>query len=405
MLGDAFSLACIIEARFEAIAKKKKEQIIKGSLNDDEDIGVDEVSSAIDGVFDMGESNVESMDVHSKFREFLDNKKSVEEVVGVGEALEVGEDDDSGNAATGRGDDVVKIGDISILNSLIGYGSPRSLQLCRTIGTTDVQVLIDKEVDKEVQYNVYTLHVLIPFLKRLNDQYIKKKKMKAAMQRRLWDPGIKKKKIRHHLNGKGSNTTLRNHITHPHCEAIKAQQNQNPASGQTSMARDGSVFRYNPNYLREQFAGLVIQRALPFNHFDHEQTTRVFQNTMQPRYTHVSRSTLKRDAMKLWLAAKQEIIDSFGNINACVNLTTDVWSAPHGVPVASESEFSTSGRVLSIRRTRLTPASLEMCMCLTDHLDAKERKQDASSEGTLSPGGPLLNYDDGSEADRIIDEY
>nr|GEY36014.1 zinc finger BED domain-containing protein RICESLEEPER 3 [Tanacetum cinerariifolium] len=91
--------------------------------------------------------------------------------------------------------------------------------------------------------------------------------------------------------------------------------------------------------------------------------------------------------------------------------------------VASESAFST--RVLSIRRTRLTPASLEMCMCLKDHLDAKENKQDkcpletpldfeedvfddevqrneaislsdeeialdanASSEGTLSPGGP-----------------
>nr|GEW20476.1 putative reverse transcriptase domain-containing protein [Tanacetum cinerariifolium] len=90
--------------------------------------------------------------------------------------------------------------------------------------------------------------------------------------------------------------------------------------------------------------------------------------------------------------------------------------------VAFESTFSTSGRVLSIRRTRLTPASLKICMCLEDHLDAKERKQDkcpleipldfeedvfddevqrneviplsdeeialdASSEGTLSPGG------------------
>nr|GEV51480.1 putative AC transposase [Tanacetum cinerariifolium] len=44
--------------------------------------------------------------------------------------------------------------------------------------------------------------------------------------------------------------------------------------------------------------------------------------------------------------------------------------------VASESAFSTSGLVFSIRRTRLTPASLEMCMCLKDHLDAKERKQD-----------------------------
>nr|GEZ09852.1 zinc finger BED domain-containing protein RICESLEEPER 2-like [Tanacetum cinerariifolium] len=43
---------------------------------------------------------------------------------------------------------------------------------------------------------------------------------------------------------------------------------------------------------------------------------------------------------------------------------------------AFESAFSTSGRVLSIKRTRLTLASLEMCMCLKNHLDAKERKQD-----------------------------
>nr|GEW14201.1 putative AC transposase [Tanacetum cinerariifolium] len=91
--------------------------------------------------------------------------------------------------------------------------------------------------------------------------------------------------------------------------------------------------------------------------------------------------------------------------------------------VAFEFAFSTSGRVLSIRRTKLTPASLEMCMCLNDHLEAKERKQDkcpleipldfeeyvfddemqrnkaislsdeeiavdASREGTLSPEGP-----------------
>nr|GEY58409.1 zinc knuckle CX2CX4HX4C [Tanacetum cinerariifolium] len=47
--------------------------------------------------------------------------------------------------------------------------------------------------------------------------------------------------------------------------------------------------------------------------------------------------------------------------------------------VASEFAFSTSGRVLSIRRTRLTPAFLEMCMCLKDHLDAQERKQDKST--------------------------
>nr|GEY46122.1 zinc finger BED domain-containing protein RICESLEEPER 2-like [Tanacetum cinerariifolium] len=66
--------------------------------------------------------------------------------------------------------------------------------------------------------------------------------------------------------------------------------------------------------------------------------------------------------------------------------------------VAYESAFSTSGKVLSIQRTRLTSASLEMCMCLKDHLDAKEPipqsdeeiALDASSEGTLSPGGPRI---------------
>ncbi|GJW83846.1 zinc finger BED domain-containing protein RICESLEEPER 2 [Tanacetum coccineum] len=47
--------------------------------------------------------------------------------------------------------------------------------------------------------------------------------------------------------------------------------------------------------------------------------------------------------------------------------------------VAFESAFSTSRRVLSVRRTRLTPASLEMCMCLKDHLDATDRIQHTSN--------------------------
>nr|GEX10175.1 hypothetical protein [Tanacetum cinerariifolium] len=72
------------------------------------------------------------------------------------------------------------------------------------------------------------------------------------------------------------------------------------------MSRDGSIFVYNPDVLLEQFAGLVIQRGLPFNHFNDEQTTRV--------------------------AAKQAIIDGFVNLNTNVNLPKDVWSAPHGVP-------------------------------------------------------------------------
>nr|GEU79685.1 zinc finger BED domain-containing protein RICESLEEPER 2 [Tanacetum cinerariifolium] len=50
--------------------------------------------------------------------------------------------------------------------------------------------------------------------------------------------------------------------------------------------------------------------------------------------------------------------------------------------VAFESAFSTSGRELSIKRTRITPASLDLC--LKDHLDANERIQHISNlENTL----------------------
>nr|GEW16004.1 zinc finger BED domain-containing protein RICESLEEPER 2-like [Tanacetum cinerariifolium] len=81
------------------------------------------------------------------------------------------------------------------------------------------------------------------------------------------------------------------------------------------MSRDGNIFVYNSDVLREQFAGLVIQRGLPFNHFDDEQTTRVFPKHLQPKYNHVCRTILKRDAMKLWVAAKQAIVDDFLKLN------------------------------------------------------------------------------------------
>ncbi|GKE37819.1 NDR1/HIN1-like protein 6, partial [Tanacetum coccineum] len=110
-LREAFSIARIMEAHFESIAGKKlniEEKIdivlswpseeappvIEGSLDANEDIGVVEVSSAIDDVFDIGESNVERMEVRSEFSEFSENKESVEEVVvGGGQACGVGEDE------------------------------------------------------------------------------------------------------------------------------------------------------------------------------------------------------------------------------------------------------------------------------------------------------------------------
>nr|GEU56344.1 zinc finger BED domain-containing protein RICESLEEPER 3 [Tanacetum cinerariifolium] len=118
---------------------------------------------------------------------------------------------------------------------------------------------------------------------------------------------------------KDSKSTLKNHISHSYCEALKRVSEL----GQSSMSRDGSIFVYNLDVLHEQFAGL---------------------ESMFP--------ILSRMAM-------------------------DIISV-QATSVESESAFSTSGMVLSIRRIRLTPASLEMCMCLKDHLDAQERKQHKS---------------------------
>ncbi|KAJ0561077.1 putative HAT dimerization domain, ribonuclease H-like superfamily [Helianthus annuus] len=47
--------------------------------------------------------------------------------------------------------------------------------------------------------------------------------------------------------------------------------------------------------------------------------------------------------------------------------------------VASESAFSFSGRVISLRRTKLSPESVEMCIYLKDYLDAAERIQHVES--------------------------
>nr|GEX94179.1 retrovirus-related Pol polyprotein from transposon 297 family [Tanacetum cinerariifolium] len=67
----------------------------------------------------------------------------IKRVVVGGEALGIGEDDDLGDMVTDEGDDAVENEEISILNSLIGHGGPRSFQCWGKIGKGDVHVLID----------------------------------------------------------------------------------------------------------------------------------------------------------------------------------------------------------------------------------------------------------------------
>ncbi|GJZ27311.1 hypothetical protein Tco_0571564 [Tanacetum coccineum] len=132
-LGDAFSLARITKAHFKAIVEKehnikekadttlslpieKVSPVVRGSLDASEDTilslrsedpnfkiqekavecvralnvaplrvvfagPVDEVSSVIEDVFDIDESNVEGMQVRDKFAEFFEDKGSVEKVL------------------------------------------------------------------------------------------------------------------------------------------------------------------------------------------------------------------------------------------------------------------------------------------------------------------------------------
>ncbi|GJT94764.1 hypothetical protein Tco_1090282 [Tanacetum coccineum] len=89
-------------------------------------------------------------------------------------------------------------------------------------------------------------------------------------------------KLCFHLLSAASNSTLRAHINMKYCDALKTV----PEAGQLSMGRDGGIFVYNPDLVREQFAGLVIQEALSFNHFDNPRMTMMFQNHLQPKYNH-----------------------------------------------------------------------------------------------------------------------
>ncbi|GJY37316.1 zinc finger BED domain-containing protein RICESLEEPER 2 [Tanacetum coccineum] len=236
-----------------------------------------------------------------------------------------------------------------------------------------------------------------------------------------------------------SNTTLRTHKSG--CSAVS----QNDTS-QGTIGADGQVFIFDNDAVRLDFTKFVIQQALPFNHFDNVKLTEIIKRRLQPRYQHVSRTTLRSDAFKLWETAKKDIIDGFRDYKYGVSITTDTWTAPHDATkrqrtsaptselgqymatnflitlrpeeftnfdilawwkereiqfpilsamardlltvqastVASESAFSISGRIISERRSRLTPESVEVCVCLKDYLDGVDRVQhETSLEGPI----------------------
>ncbi|PWA81589.1 squalene synthase [Artemisia annua] len=151
-----------------------------------------------------------------------------------------------------------------------------------------------------------------------------------------------------YINSNG-NSTLRKHTT-KHCKATKGV----PGSEQSVMGQDGSIFVYDEKALRQDLAHFVIQEGLPFNHFDNPRLTRLIQQRLQPRYNHVSRQTLKRDCIKSWVKVKKELILGFEALKTSVNLTTDVWSAGHGLPDVPTRWNSTYNMFVCGLRQKLT---------------------------------------------------
>nr|GEX17022.1 hypothetical protein [Tanacetum cinerariifolium] len=117
----------ITEAHFEISANEDKEHIVKKKID---------FILPLQGEFASSKAK-RSLNV--------DEYIGVEEVVSGGEALRIGEDDDFGDADTIEGDDAFESDYISIINSLIGHGSSRSLQFWGKIDKGDVHVLIKND--------------------------------------------------------------------------------------------------------------------------------------------------------------------------------------------------------------------------------------------------------------------
>ncbi|GJR81699.1 hypothetical protein Tco_0152484 [Tanacetum coccineum] len=97
---------------------------------------------------------------------------------------------------------------------------------------------------------------------------------------------------------------------------------QNDTS-QGTIGADGQVFIFDNDAVRLDFTKFVIQQALPFNHFDNVKLTEIIKRRLQPR-------------------------------------------------------------IISERRSRLTPESVEVCVCLKDYLDGVDRVQhETSLEGPI----------------------
>ncbi|GKD35997.1 zinc finger BED domain-containing protein RICESLEEPER 2 [Tanacetum coccineum] len=187
-----------------------------------------------------------------------------------------------------------------------------------------------------------------------------------------------------------SNSTLRQHYEKKYCPVLKIV----PDAGQASMSQEGDLFAYEVDRVRQQFASFVIQEAPSSSSIS--SSTSIFHKLRQEsvkrsRSDNTGTNEFGRYTGTDWIIFMEQ--KEFNNFDIL-----SLWKGRHSLnfhsidlgsrftkcnksflSVLRNPAFSTSGRVLSIRRTRLIPASFEMCICLKGHLDAQERIQHTSN--------------------------
>ncbi|GJV19753.1 hypothetical protein Tco_1368773 [Tanacetum coccineum] len=186
----------------------------------------------------------------------------------------------------------------------------------------------------------------------------------------------KSKRARYKKRGalfkRDSNSTLKNHMNKS-CPTLKAAT----GSSQTTMGVDGSLWLYEAARVRDRMVKFVIQET--FDHFDNKRTTSLIQDMLQPQYCHYGSTSSIIHIMHQEAGSSSH---GFSASKQMYNLlrSENIKRARSNTP---SSELG-SGRVISPRRAKLTPVSVEVCICLKDHLDSMKQIQHISPlEGEL----------------------
>lgn len=80
------------------------------------------------------------------------------------------------------------------------------------------------------------------------------------------------------------------------------------APDQVQLSTDGAnIWVFDLDNLLDSLVKFIIQKRLPFDHFGNPCLTKLIQETLQPGYQHVSRTTLKHDCLKMWKKAKEQL--------------------------------------------------------------------------------------------------